>query len=49
MAVKPTLVSLKYTFGYAKVAHWYPLGVFHFKILCDIVDAQKQTNVCNLC
>ena len=49
MAVKPTLVSLKYTFGYAKVAHLYPLGVFHFKIQCGIVDIQIQTNVCNLC
>ena len=38
MAVKPTLVSLKYTFGYSKVAHLYPIGVFHFKICCGIVD-----------
>ena len=38
MAVKPTLVSLKYTFSYAKVAYLYTLGVFHFKILCAIVD-----------
>ena len=45
MPVKPTLVSLKYTFGYSKVAHLYPLGIFHFKILCGIVDT--KANICS--